>query len=52
MADLGPPGGEGARAIEEEVPDLAAGVEESGPDSGPDVKGEEGRGEACRRNPG
>ncbi len=46
MADLGPPGGEPARAMVEDV-DLPAGVEESGPDSGPEVKGEDGRAEAC-----
>lgn len=44
MAERGPPGGEPARAIEEPL-DLVAEV--SGPDSGPEVKGEEGRGEAC-----
>jgi len=44
IAALGPPGGELARATEDEVDDcLALGV--SGPDSGPDVRGEEGRGE-------
>jgi hypothetical protein len=44
MADRGPPGGEPARATE--VPlDLAAAPAESGPDSGPEVKGEAGRGE-------
>ena len=48
MAERGPPGGEPARAIEEVV--LAeAGVDEAGPDSGPEVSGEEGRGEAYWR---
>jgi hypothetical protein len=47
MAERGPPGGEPARAIDEEL-DFAAGPEESGPDSGPEVRGDAGRGEACR----
>jgi hypothetical protein len=46
IAERGPPGGEPARAID--VPlDLAGPLELSGPDSGPDVRGEEGRGEDC-----
>ena len=47
MADRGPPGGEPARAIEEVDLPAPEGVEESGPDSGPEVSGDEGRGEAC-----
>ena len=46
IALRGPPGGELARAMLEVVVALPEGVEESGPDSGPDVKGEDGRGEA------
>jgi hypothetical protein len=44
MALLGPPGGEPARAMEEVVLP-AEGLEASGPDSGPEVSGEVGRGE-------
>ena len=47
MAERGPPGGDPARAIEEVVLPVPEGVDESGPDSGPDVSGDEGRGEAC-----
>ena len=46
IAERGPPGGEPARAIEVAL-DFAAGPEESGPDSGPEVRGDEGRAEAC-----
>ena len=52
MAARGPPGGERGRAMLD--PDAAA-IEEgfedgvSGPDSGPEVKGEEDRGAACRQ---
>jgi len=46
MAERGPPGGEPARAMEDEPPDLAADGVESGPDSGPEVRGEDGRAEA------
>lgn len=46
MAERGPPGGEAARAIDEEVPDLALLGLVSGPESGPEVRGEEGRAEA------
>lgn len=46
MADRGPPGGEPARAMEEAPLDLAAEGVESGPDSGPEVRGEEGLGDA------
>ena len=49
IADFGPPGGEPARAIVDEV-DFPAVVEESGPDSGPEVRGDEGRGEAYQRS--
>jgi hypothetical protein len=46
MAERGPPGGEPARATE--VPlDLAALLEESGPESGPEFRGEAGRAEDC-----
>lgn len=45
IADRGPPGGEPARATDEDLV-TAEGVELSGPDSGPEVKGEAGRGEA------
>ena len=44
MAARGPPGGELARATEVE-PALGFEAEDSGPDSGPEVKGEDGRGE-------
>jgi len=46
MAERGPPGGEEARATEEDapLPDLAfVPGGESGPESGPEVRGEEGR---------
>jgi len=46
MADRGPPGGEPARAMEDDPLDLAAEGVESGPESGPEVRGEEGLGEA------
>jgi hypothetical protein len=46
MAERGPPGGEPARAIEDDPLDLAAEGVESGPESGPEVRGEEGLGEA------
>ena len=46
IAERGPPGGELARAMLDVVVALPEGVEESGPDSGPEVKGEDGRGEA------
>lgn len=42
IADRGPPGGEPARAIEDEPLVFAADGVESGPDSGPEVRGEEG----------
>ena len=45
MAERGPPGGEPARAIDELLDFWADGVE-SAPDSGPEVRGEDGRGEA------
>ncbi len=48
MADRGPPGGEPARAIEEEPLAFWAEGVESGPDSGPEVKGDEGLGEAWK----
>ena len=51
IADLGPPGGEPARATEEVVLP-AEGVEESGPDSGPEFRGEAGRGEDWWRGNG
>lgn len=52
IAARGPPGGESGREMLEPVDAPAleeAGLEEdvSGPDSGPEVRGEEGRGEAC-----
>lgn len=47
MAERGPPGGDPARAIEDEPPDFAAEGVESGPDSGPEVRGDEGLAEAC-----
>jgi hypothetical protein len=48
IAERGPPGGEPGRAIEEVVfPEEAAA--ESGPDSGPEFRGDDGRGEDCRR---
>ncbi|KAK5047563.1 hypothetical protein LTR84_006660 [Exophiala bonariae] len=43
MADRGPPGGEPARAIDEPLVFDAEGVE-SAPDSGPEVKGDDGLG--------
>ena len=44
MAERGPPGGEAARATDVEVPVFAVlGLDDSGPDSGPDVRGEAGR---------
>ena len=43
MADRGPPGGEPARAIDEPLVLDAEGVE-SAPDSGPEVRGDDGRG--------
>jgi hypothetical protein len=46
MADRGPPGGEPARAIEDEPPAFCAEGVESGPDSGPDVIGDDGLGAA------
>jgi hypothetical protein len=46
MADRGPPGGDPARAIEEDPLAFCADGVESGPDSGPEVIGEEGRAEA------
>lgn len=46
MALRGPPGGEPARAREEVVLPVD-GVEASGPDSGPEFRGDEGRGEDC-----
>ncbi len=46
MALRGPPGGELARAMLEVVAAFPEGAEESGPDSGPDVRGEDGRGAA------
>lgn len=46
MAERGPPGGEPARAMEDDPLDLAAEGVESGPESGPEVKGDEGLGEA------
>jgi hypothetical protein len=49
MAERGPPGGEPARASEEEVVLEVEGAEESGPDSGPEFRGEGGRGEDCTR---
>ena len=49
IAARGPPGGEFARAMAEEEEVAGLDAEDSGPDSGPDVKGEDGRGEACRR---
>lgn len=48
MAERGPPGGEPALAIEEPLDLTADGVELSGPDSGPEVRGEAGRGDACK----
>ena len=47
IADRGPPGGEPARAIEEDPLAFCADGVESGPDSGPEVMGEDGLGEAC-----
>ena len=46
MAERGPPGGEPARAIEDPLDFCAEGVE-SAPDSGPEVKGEDGLADAC-----
>jgi hypothetical protein len=46
MAERGPPGGEPARAIEEEPLAFCAEGVESGPDSGPEVMGEDGLGAA------
>lgn len=45
MADRGPPGGEPARAIDDPLVLDAEGVE-SAPDSGPEVRGDEGLGAA------
>lgn len=49
IADRGPPGGEPARAREEEPVAFWAEGAESGPDSGPEVRGDAGLGEAYRR---
>lgn len=49
MVERGPPGGEPPRATEVDVVLPAEGVEESGPDSGPEFRGEDGRGEDCGR---
>jgi len=46
MADRGPPGGEPARAIDEDPLAFCADGVESGPDSGPEVIGDAGLGEA------
>lgn len=46
IADRGPPGGEPARATDEEPLAFCAEGVESGPDSGPEVRGEEGLGDA------
>jgi len=46
IADRGPPGGEFARATVEELVFAVVGAELSGPDSGPEVNGEDGRGDA------
>lgn len=46
IAARGPPGGELARATAEPEAVLGLDVDDSGPDSGPEVNGEEGRGEA------
>lgn len=47
IADRGPPGGDPARAIEEEPVAFCAEGVESGPDSGPEVRGDAGLAEAC-----
>lgn len=49
IAARGPPGGEFARAIPDEEDVFGLDVDDSGPDSGPEVNGEEGRGEALKR---
>lgn len=48
IADRGPPGGEAARAMDEDVPVFPALGLVSGPESGPEVNGDAGRGEAWR----
>jgi len=47
MAERGPPGGEPARAIDDPLVLEADGVE-SAPDSGPEVRGEDGLGAAYK----
>ena len=47
MADFGPPGGEFARAMLDDVVEDCLEAEPSGPDSGPEVSGDEGLGAAC-----